>query len=157
MDDRDIVSENTYAFFDCSNYIEKNPWVGMNTVDIYPEDKLILSKCYGDVRMSDIYELTEKMMTNPYYSPSFNGVVDFRGVNLLIKSEDVHEFVSVAIKGEAPLGTWCYLCDKPMTTAFMTIFKGLIESRHQVVLFNTIEAASEKMNVDLGKYLAPDR
>lgn len=128
----------------------------MNTVDIYPAEKLIVGKYYGDVRVSDIVSLTQKMVSMPSYSPLFNGITDFRGVNLLATQKEMREFTKNAIDTEISLGTWCLICDAPMTTAFMMLFKSHLKSRHPVEVYSTIESASNRLGIDVSKYFTPD-
>ena len=127
-----------------------------NTVEIFPDEQLIVGKYFGDVSMSDITCLTQKMVSMPDYSPSFNGVTDFRGINLLMTQDELHDFIKSAIENEVSLGTWCLICDTPITTAFMLLFKSQLKSRHPVEVFSTVEAASDRLGIDVSKYLPAD-
>ena len=129
----------------------------MNTVEVFPDDQLVVVKYRGDVRMADVVKLTQEMVSLPGYSPSFNGVTDHRGVNLLVTQEEIRAFSRDAISNEVSLGTWCLICDAPLTTAFMLIFKSQLESRHPVEIVSTVDAASYRLGVDLEKYLDPDQ
>lgn len=128
----------------------------MNTVEIFPIEQLIIGKYFGDVRISDIAKLTQEMVSMPSYSPLYNGVTDFRGVNILATQDEMYEFTKSVIDDEVSLGTWCIICDAPMTTAFMIIFKSQLESRHPVEVISTVEAASNRLGIEIEKYLGID-
>ena len=128
----------------------------MNTVEIFSDDQLVVAKYYGDVRMRDIVKLTQEMVSLPGYSPALKGVTDQRGVNLLVTQEEMRAFTQDAISSEVSLGTWCLICDAPLTTAFMMMFKSQLESRHPVEVVSTVRLASSRLGLDLGKYLDPD-
>jgi len=96
------------------------------------------------------------MVSLPDYSPAFNGVTDHRGVKLRVTQKEMREFSRGAISKEVSLGTWCLICDAPLTTAFMMMFKSQLESRHPVEVVSTVRLASSRLGLDLGKYLDPD-
>lgn len=127
----------------------------MNTVKIYPDKQLIVGKYNGDVCMNDIVSLTQEMVLNSSYSPLFNGVTDCRGVNLLVTPDEMNAFTRGVIDDEVSLGTWCFICDEPNTTAYMMLFQSNLKSRHPVEVYSTVDAASNRLNIDLKEYLIP--
>ena len=128
---------------------------GVNTLNVFPDKQLIVAKYSGDVCMDDVVRLTEEMVSNPNYSPLFNGVTDYRGAKLSATSDEVTAFAKDVIESEVSLGTWCILCDEPNTTAYNMIFQSLLKSRHPVEIYSTVDAASKRLNMDLKEYLNP--
>ena len=127
----------------------------MNTVKVFPDKQLVIGQFNGDVSIKDIVSLTEEMVSNPSYSPLFNGTADFRGVNLLITPDEMNAFSEVAIESEVSSGTWCYICDEPNTTAYMMLFKSNLKPQHPVEVYSTVAAASKRLNMDLAEYFNP--
>jgi len=105
--------------------------------------------------MNDIVSLTQEMVLNSSYSPLFNGVTDCRGVNLLVTPDEMNAFTRGVIDDEVSLGTWCFICDEPNTTAYMMLFQSNLKSRHPVEVYSTVDAASNRLNIDLKEYLIP--
>ena len=60
-----------------------------STLTIHPERRLVYTAFYGELREDEFMQHAETIRTHPRFDPSYNEVVDLRGVTELHASTDM--------------------------------------------------------------------
>lgn len=110
---------------------------------------VIIEYFNGDVTLAKVAEVFPHIWNHPDYSPSYNGIVDFRDCNLLFSHEDLHKLVkSVADNSQKMQGRAAVLVSEPISAAVGTMYSDQMKDIHSVAIFCSNSEVVNYLGVD---------
>ncbi len=128
-----------------------------HTLNIYPEDQLVVIHYSGEVTLAEFGEMAGRMLSHPDYQIHFRGVSDFRQAHTKMDEKEFEQLAQSAIDDNAATGDWCVIAASPLETAYSMLYADKLEELHGTTVVSTIESASDHLQVDLSQYLPKDR
>jgi len=103
--------------------------------------QLIFQRYEGRLTLKELIACIERMWSDPEYSRSYNGIVDFSAVSISLDIQDFHAFMRfIKDHSSLSLGRWALVTSSPFATACSLLYKQRI-FQHTLDVFSSPEAA----------------
>lgn len=120
---------------------------------IFPEEKLIVVKVFGAFQLNDIIAWVEALSNDSNFSKGYDGFVDFREAKANLSLQEVKQVADYVVSHKTSTGKWVSLSDRPQAAAFSEIYKGEVDSTHDLLFCTFLSDASTFLNRDLEHFL----
>jgi len=124
-----------------------------HTLNVYPEEMLVVVIFEGEVSIAEMVELDEKITNHPGIQISFKGVYDFRNARKCYRPKDLENLKNKSTTLNPQKGKWCSINATPMETGLAELFKRKRMVVHPFEVFSTVDGASGFLSTNLEKYL----